>query len=151
VQTSRHCRNVQFVAWYIQRWGHSAYALPSGLNAATVGVIALAAVQLSQKAITDKVTRILLFLGATAGMLHNGLWFFPVLIFLAGPCDYHLGFSMLYPLFKRASGVVQRIRRTPESHDVEMSSTDLPPTNHYKTFTAVRCRTTRRLTLYLLK
>jgi chromate transport protein ChrA len=45
-----------------------AYALLSGLNAATVGIIALAAVQLSQKAITDKATRIPVFLGATAGM-----------------------------------------------------------------------------------
>ena len=47
------------------------YALLSGLNAATVGIIALAAVQLSQKAITDKWTRILVFLGATMGMLYN--------------------------------------------------------------------------------
>lgn len=46
-------------------------ALLSGLNSATVGIIALAAVQLSQKAITDRWTRILVFLGATAGMLYN--------------------------------------------------------------------------------
>ncbi|KAK3328089.1 chromate transporter-domain-containing protein [Cercophora scortea] len=60
------------------------YALLSGLNAATVGVIALAAVELSHKAITDKLTRILVFLGATAGMLYNALWYFPLLMFLAG-------------------------------------------------------------------
>jgi chromate transport protein ChrA len=35
------------------------YALLSGLNSATVGIIALAAVQLSNKAITDTLTRIL--------------------------------------------------------------------------------------------
>jgi chromate transport protein ChrA len=34
------------------------YALLSGLNAATVGIIILAAVQLSQKAITDTITRV---------------------------------------------------------------------------------------------
>lgn len=45
------------------------YALLSGLNAAIVGIIALAAVQLAQKAITDKLTRILVFLGATAGLM----------------------------------------------------------------------------------
>ncbi|KAI9684641.1 MAG: hypothetical protein M1829_000014 [Trizodia sp. TS-e1964] len=60
------------------------YALLSGLNAATVGIIALAAVQLSTKAITDRLTRILVFLGATAGMLYNALWYFPVLMVAAG-------------------------------------------------------------------
>jgi len=60
------------------------YALLSGLNAATVGVIALAAVELSHKAITDKLSRIVVFLSATAGMLYNALWYFPVLIFASG-------------------------------------------------------------------
>ncbi|GJN82799.1 hypothetical protein PLIIFM63780_006344 [Purpureocillium lilacinum] len=60
------------------------YALLSGLNASTVGIIVLAAVQLSEKAITDKMTRILVFLGAAAGMLYNALWYFPLLMFLAG-------------------------------------------------------------------
>lgn len=60
------------------------YALLSGLNSATVGVIALAAVQLSQKAITDKITRILVFFGATAGVLYNALWYFPVLMVVGG-------------------------------------------------------------------
>ncbi|KAK9478952.1 chromate transporter-domain-containing protein [Lipomyces japonicus] len=63
-----------------------AYALLSGLNAATVGIIALAAVQLSQKAITDKLTRILVFAAACAGMLYNALWYFPVLMIMAGAC-----------------------------------------------------------------
>ncbi|KAI6805213.1 chromate transporter [Hortaea werneckii] len=57
-----------------------AYALLSGLNAATVGIVALAAVQLSNKAITDTLTRILVFIGATAGALYNALWYFPVLL-----------------------------------------------------------------------
>ncbi|PIB00724.1 hypothetical protein CB0940_02187 [Cercospora beticola] len=57
-----------------------AYALLSGLNSATVGIVALAGMQLSQKAITDTTTRILVFFGATAGMLYNALWFFPVLM-----------------------------------------------------------------------
>ncbi|GLI73622.1 hypothetical protein PoHVEF18_001842 [Penicillium ochrochloron] len=49
------------------------YAVLSGLNAATVGIIALAAVELSDKAVTDHLTRILVFLAATAGMLYNAL------------------------------------------------------------------------------
>ncbi|KAI5364659.1 Putative chromate transporter [Septoria linicola] len=57
-----------------------AYALLSGLNSATVGLVALAAMQLSQKAITDTTTRIVVFVGAAAGMLYNALWYFPVLM-----------------------------------------------------------------------
>uniref|UniRef100_A0A4E9DT45 FAD dependent oxidoreductase domain-containing protein n=1 Tax=Gibberella zeae TaxID=5518 RepID=A0A4E9DT45_GIBZA len=61
------------------------YALLSGLNAATVGIIALAAVELSGKAITDQTTRLILSLTAMAGMLYNALWYFPILI-VAGGC-----------------------------------------------------------------
>ena len=60
------------------------YALLSGLNASTVGIIALAAVQLAEKAITDKLTRILVLLGACAGLCYNALWYFPVLIVIGG-------------------------------------------------------------------
>lgn len=60
------------------------YALLSGLNAATVGIIALAGVQLSKKAITDTLTRVLVFWGAAAGMLYNALWYFPVLMVAGG-------------------------------------------------------------------
>ncbi|UKZ62033.1 uncharacterized protein TrAtP1_003293 [Trichoderma atroviride] len=60
------------------------YALLSGLNAATVGIIALAAVELSNKAITDRLTRIIVFVAAAAGLLYNALWYFPALMFAAG-------------------------------------------------------------------
>ncbi|KAL6907009.1 chromate transporter domain-containing protein [Trichoderma evansii] len=60
------------------------YALLSGLNAATVGIIAQAAVELSNKTITDKLTRIIVFLAAAAGLLYNALWYFPTLMFAAG-------------------------------------------------------------------
>ncbi|KAL3420544.1 chromate transporter [Phlyctema vagabunda] len=60
------------------------YALLSGLNAATVGIIALAAVQLAQKAITDKLTRLLVCFGGIGGMLYTALWFYPVLMLVAG-------------------------------------------------------------------
>jgi chromate transport protein ChrA len=113
-----------------------AYALLSGLNAATVGVIALAAVQLSHKAITDNVTRMLVFLGATAGMLYNALWFFPLLIFLAGPVTIIWDFRWLQPLIKRMSTIRrrirQRIRKRPESHEIEMQNTDQPLENQCK-------------------
>ncbi|KAL9613167.1 MAG: hypothetical protein Q9167_002287 [Letrouitia subvulpina] len=60
------------------------YALLSGLNAATVGIITCAAVELSNIAITDKLTRILVFLAGAAGLLYKALWYFPVLILVAG-------------------------------------------------------------------
>ncbi|KAF5364347.1 hypothetical protein D9756_000403 [Leucocoprinus leucothites] len=60
------------------------YAFLSGLNAATVGIIALAAVQLSRKAITDKLTRALVVFGGCGGLLHNTLWYFPALLVGAG-------------------------------------------------------------------
>ncbi|MCJ1469574.1 hypothetical protein MMC07_008209 [Pseudocyphellaria aurata] len=60
------------------------YALLSGLNAATVGIIALAAVRLSEKAITDRLTRALVYLGGVMGMLYTALWYYPVLMIGAG-------------------------------------------------------------------
>jgi len=60
------------------------YALLSGLNAATVGIIALAGVQLSRKAITDKLTRLLVLFGGCAGMCYNALWYFPLLLVFGG-------------------------------------------------------------------
>lgn len=60
------------------------HSLLSGLNASTVGIIALAAVRLSQKTITDNLTRTLVFLGGSAGMLYDALWYFPVLVVLGG-------------------------------------------------------------------
>lgn len=93
------------------------YALLSGLNAATVGIIALAAVQLSQKAITDKITSILVFLGATAGMLYNALWYFPLLMFLGGTAatvwDYRWGHK-----------VFRRLRRNTEAIDRDHEAAD---------------------------
>lgn len=72
------------IAQVNERLPDPVYALLSGLNAATVGIIVLAGVQLSQKAITDKLSRILVFFGATAGMLYNTLWYFPVLMVVGG-------------------------------------------------------------------
>ena len=60
------------------------YPLLSGLNASTVGIVALAAVQLAEKAIIDKLTRILVITGACAGLCYNALWYFPLLMVLGG-------------------------------------------------------------------
>jgi hypothetical protein len=60
------------------------YPLLSGLNASIVGVIALAAVQLADKAIRDKLTRIQVLFGACAGVCYNALWYFPILMLAGG-------------------------------------------------------------------
>lgn len=88
------------------------YALLSGLNSATVGIIALAAVQLAQKAITDKLTRVLVFLGATAGMLYNALWYFPLLMFLAGFVTVTWDFRWLHGPANRLLRMVRKDRTT---------------------------------------
>ncbi|KAK5654902.1 hypothetical protein OQA88_6658 [Cercophora sp. LCS_1] len=72
------------------------YALLSGLNSATVGVIALAAVELSQKAITDRLTRIVVFASGAAGMLYNALWYFPVLMLVSGFATLVFDFRWLH-------------------------------------------------------
>lgn len=46
------------------------YVLLSGLNSATVGTIALAAVQLADKAITDKMTPVMVCFGGASGILY---------------------------------------------------------------------------------
>ncbi|KAK1028917.1 hypothetical protein LTR33_017289, partial [Friedmanniomyces endolithicus] len=60
------------------------YAFLTGLNAATVGIIALAAVQLAEKAVTDRLTRGVVLVGGCAGTLYTALWYFPALMVGAG-------------------------------------------------------------------
>jgi chromate transport protein ChrA len=92
------------------------YALLSGLNAAVVGIIALAAVQLAQKAITDKMTRILVFLGATAGLMYNALWYFPLLMFLAGCATVTYDYRVLHPAVKWVVGLWRK-KKQPNADD----------------------------------
>lgn len=66
----------------------SVVALITGLNAATVGIIAHAAVYLSHKAITDTLTRALVILSAAAGLLYSALWYFPVLMVASGAATF---------------------------------------------------------------
>ncbi|KAF3230904.1 hypothetical protein TWF191_008746 [Orbilia oligospora] len=91
------------------------YALLSGLNAATVGIIALAAVQLSEKAITDKTTRIIVFLGGAVGMLYSALWFFPVLMFTGGVATVVWDYRWLQNFFKKFKK--QKIENQEESSE----------------------------------
>ncbi|KAE9366472.1 hypothetical protein N431DRAFT_548360 [Stipitochalara longipes BDJ] len=99
------------------------YALLSGLNSAVVGIIALAAVQLAQKAITDKMTRVLVFLGACAGLLYNALWYFPLLMFLAGCASVTYDYRVLHPTVKCAMTLFRKKKQeSPEEQSVELRS-----------------------------
>ncbi|TKA39466.1 hypothetical protein B0A54_10485 [Friedmanniomyces endolithicus] len=71
------------------------YALLTGLNAATVGIIALAAVQLGEKAVTDRLTRGVVLVGGCAGLLYTALWYFPVLMAGAGLATLGWDFRVL--------------------------------------------------------
>ncbi|KAI8623731.1 chromate transporter-domain-containing protein [Xylariaceae sp. FL1651] len=98
------------------------YALLSGLNASAVGIIALAATQLSQKAITDKLTRILVFFGGAAGILYNALWYFPVLIAVAGAAAIIHDFRWLHGFVKAVFGVFTRRRRRGDQENQSIES-----------------------------
>lgn len=60
------------------------YAFLSGLNASTVGIVAVAAVQLAEKCIKDPISRILVIFGACAGLCYSALWYFPAIIVIGG-------------------------------------------------------------------
>lgn len=92
------------------------YALLSGLNAATVGIIALAAVRLSERAITDKLTRFLVYLGGIMGMLYTSLWYYPVIMLGAGLAT--LIWDLRY--VHAAAGFFQRRRGKPQSGTKEL-------------------------------
>ncbi|KAL8409844.1 hypothetical protein RB594_008070 [Gaeumannomyces avenae] len=90
------------------------YALLSGLNSATVGIIALAAIELAQKAVTDKLTRLIVSVTGAAGLLYNALWYFPALV-LASSCAtvvHDLGW--LHPAARAVGSAFARRRRPGE-------------------------------------
>ncbi|GAA6062577.1 hypothetical protein JCM10212_004890 [Sporobolomyces blumeae] len=60
------------------------FALFTGLNAATVGLVALAAYQLSNKVVTDKTTRLLLVLSGAVAACYESQWLYPVLMVFGG-------------------------------------------------------------------
>jgi chromate transport protein ChrA len=106
------------------------YALLSGMNASTVGVIALAAVQLADKAISDRVTRILVIFGACAGICYNAIWFFPVLIAVGGAVTAVWDVWLRQKVGKlRAGYVAKRRRARNEAGDAEETTTtqSIPP------------------------
>lgn len=105
-----------------ERLPRAVYALLSGLNAATVGIVAQAAVELSEKAITDQMTRVLVFSGATAGLMYTALWYFPLLMLLAGVAAFLFDFRVFHPIVKWAGRLGRKRKSIPEDTEVEMGS-----------------------------
>lgn len=106
------------------------YALLSGMNASTVGIIALAAVQLAEKAIKDRITRILVIFGACAGLCYNALWYFPVLIVVGGIVTVIWDVWLHQKIGKLKAGYAAKRRRArDEGGDVEETSAtqEVPP------------------------
>ncbi|KAI3016990.1 hypothetical protein CBS147347_10527 [Aspergillus niger] len=97
------------------------YALLSGLNASTVGIVALAAVQLAEKAIRDRIARILVIFGACAGLCYSALWYFPVLM-VAGGVATALWDGWIYQQILRAKMAWKNRNRQPEPEGDEPGS-----------------------------
>ncbi|KAK3047046.1 hypothetical protein LTS18_013235, partial [Coniosporium uncinatum] len=116
------------------------YALLSGLNAATVGIIALAAVQLAEKAIRDRLTRIQVIVGACAGLCYNALWYFPLLMALGGIASVIWDGWMAQMVGKMKKKWQQRGRGT-ESKSQQGESITLDERGEFQNAGAVQRRT----------
>ncbi|KAG8810221.1 hypothetical protein FRC18_004192 [Serendipita sp. 400] len=103
------------------------YGLITGLNAATVGLIAQAGVQLSRKAITDGLSRSILIISACAGLCYSALWYFPVLMTAAGIAAVIYDLYLRRALFRfrialRRTYLKLRKRQTTSGQDVQRES-----------------------------
>lgn len=88
-------------------------ALLTGLNAAAVGLIALAAVQLGTAAGTDRITILLVWLSGSFGICYHAPWMYPVLI-VAG------GITTLFWDFRRQ--MLRKVRPARQEDPIELSS-----------------------------
>jgi chromate transport protein ChrA len=90
-------------------------------------------VQLSEKAITDKLTRVLVFLGGSAGVLYNALWYYPVLMVAGGTTsilwDYRCGHVLVRAARVRIFGPQDQSSSNNEAQQAE-SQTELQNLSH---------------------
>ena len=108
--------------------------LLTGLNAAAVGLIALAAFQLSQGSITDALTRLIVLGSASFGICYHAPWMYPVLVFVGGLStllyDYRAKILSLLPLKARRSRsshpeAIPEVSQDQSAGDVELEA--VPP------------------------
>merc|ERR1719262_1435789 len=74
-------------------------------------------------------TRILVFLGATAGLMYNALWYFPLLMLLGGVASVIFDYRLLHPVFKWIKGLRKRNAPTQEENGTELPSIVSQPTS----------------------
>ncbi|CAG9989460.1 unnamed protein product [Clonostachys byssicola] len=98
------------------------YPLLSGLNAATTGVIALAAIELSEKAVTDRLTRIILSFSAFAALLYSAIWYLPVLMVISGSATLLYDLKIIHKVLRKARQAI-RARLDHPSDQVRDSQT----------------------------
>ncbi|CAD0109352.1 unnamed protein product, partial [Aureobasidium uvarum] len=102
------------------------YGLLSGLNASTVGIVALAAVQVT---ITNPLSRILVIFGACAGLCYTALWYFPTLVCIggtvAGLWDLYLSRAIGRLRAKQHQKRINEQRIVEENHLAEVTSIPL--------------------------
>jgi hypothetical protein len=89
--------------------------------------------QLAEKAIRDRLTRILVITGACAGLCYNALWFFPVLILIGGIAAVVWDVWMQRSVSRmRANWMSKKRRARSQDGDVEeiRSSQSIPLEGH---------------------
>ncbi|SCV69013.1 BQ2448_2033 [Microbotryum intermedium] len=99
-----------------------AFSLFTGLNSAAIGLVSLAAYQLSLKVITDDVTRLLVFLMGAISACYESQWLYPVLMAASGICTYVFDKATEYRDKRKTGG--ERIVESPavleQPEDIEM-------------------------------
>ncbi|KDE07002.1 hypothetical protein MVLG_02738 [Microbotryum lychnidis-dioicae p1A1 Lamole] len=99
-----------------------AFALFTGLNSTAIGLVSLAAYQLSLKVITDDITRLLVFLMGAISACYESQWLYPVLMAASGISTYLFDEATEYRVTRRTRR--ERIAESPvvpeQSEDIEM-------------------------------
>ncbi|SCZ96602.1 BZ3500_MvSof-1268-A1-R1_Chr4-4g07468 [Microbotryum saponariae] len=99
-----------------------AFALFTGLNSAAIGLVSLAAYQLSLKVITDDITRLLVFLMGAIAACYESQWLYPVMMAASGISTYSFDKATEYRDTRRTGR--ERIAGLPvvpeQAEDIEM-------------------------------
>lgn len=99
-------------------------ALFTGINASAVGLIALAAFQLSSSTITDTISRFILLTSASIGICYHAPWMYPVLVFVGGLST--LLFDYRRQILQRVKNFKNRPQVSSSARSDELTLSQLP-------------------------
>lgn len=71
-------------------------------------------------------TRILVFLGAAAGLMYNALWYFPLLMMLAGCASVVYDYRRLHPPIKTLTSLLSKKQSLNLEEGIELPSVHVP-------------------------